>query len=228
MKFPVNIWTKFISHIVKVPVDKIDSGNEPLYVDLIKGRYQLSTDKAVYSFDDKYDNFVTAFRSIKADKFNQKNILVLGGGLGSVPFILEKNHSVKANFTIVEYDLNVIKLFNKYTRPRLESDVTIVETDAEYYMLNNSAHYDMIVIDLFIDDEIPEKFTSHEFLEICKEHLSEKGLLLYNCMTVSEIQKIHSADYKKFIFDVVFKKHDFVKTKYNYVLMGVNENTDIF
>ena len=222
MRFPVNFWTKKLSHLIKVPVDKIDSGSEPLYVDLIRGRYQLSTDKAVYSFDDKYDNFVAAFKSIKATEFNSKNILILGGGLGSVPYILEKNHEIEAHFTIVEYDLNVIKLFNKYSRPRLKSEVDIVAADAELYMLNLSKNYDMIVVDLFIDDEIPEKFTSHEFLEMCKEHLDADASLLYNCMTVTEAQKINANDYKNIIFDIVFKKTHVVKTKYNNVLVGKN------
>jgi len=222
LRFPVNFWTKALSHLVRVPVEKVDSGAEPLYVDLIKGRYQLSTDKAVYSFDDKYDNFVAAFKTINIKKFQRKNILVLGGGLGSVPYILEKNHGLKAHFTIVEYDLNVIKLFNKYSRPRLKSVVDIVEADAEHFIHNNNMTYDMIIIDLFIDDEIPEKFTSFEFLELCKANLAQNGLLLFNWMTVTELQKVHCADYKNLIFDVVFKEHRFVKTRYNYVLKGIN------
>jgi len=147
----------------------------------------------------------------------------LGGGLGSVPYILEKNHGIEAHFTIVEYDLNVIKLFNKYSRPRLKSEVDIVAADAELYMLNLSKNYDLIVVDLFIDDEIPEKFTSQEFLENCKYNLTPGGMLLYNCMTVTQLQKLLCTDYKNLIFNVVFKKNSLIKTKYNCVLVGVNE-----
>lgn len=65
--------------------------------------------------------------------------------------------------------------------------------------------YDMIIIDLFIDDEIPEKFTSFEFLGLLQGQSRPKWLVaFFNWMTVTELQKVHCADYKNLIFDVVF------------------------
>lgn len=222
-QFPVNRWTTFLSHLIKIPVERVEGKNENyLYVDLVKGRFQLSTDRAVYSFDDKYINFVAAFKAIQTQKLQQKNILVLGGGLGSVVYILEKDHGIKAHFTLVEYDLNVIKLFNKYTKPRLRSDIKIVEADAEYFIHNNDMTYDMIIIDLFIDMEIPKKFRSPEFLELCKNNTTKNGTLLMNWMTSSPIQQAWYKKYKSSVFDKVFPKSVFVKTRYNHVLVGSN------
>ncbi len=220
-QFPVNRWTIFLSHIVKIPIDRAEGKNdEYLYVDLVKGRFQLSTDRAVYSFDDKYINFVAAFKTLQTQKFHQKNILVLGGGLGSVVYILEKYHHIKAHFTLVEYDLNVIRLFNKYTKPRLKSDIKIVEADAEYFINNNDMTYDMIIVDLFIDLEIPKKFRNLEFLELCKNNLAKNGVLLMNWMTASPWQKARYNKFKTSTFDPVFPQNSFVKTRYNYVLVG--------
>lgn len=203
--------------------------DEALYVDLVKGRLQLSTDQAVYSFDDKYDNFVAAFKAVDMDSLAGSSFLVLGGGLGSVPYIVEKKHGIYPHFTLVEFDLSVVRLFARYTRPRLKSEVDIVSMDALEYMKRNKHKFDVIVIDLFIHDTIPDQFLEQSFLELCKKALHPSGLLLFNWMTVSRLQWTHYNDYKTLVFNKIMHETREVKTKYNYVLIGApgpgNEGT---
>lgn len=221
MKFSVNIWTKLLSHLVKIPVDQMSSlSDESLYVDLVKGRLQLSTDTAVYSFDDKYDNFVAAFKAADISSFAGKSFLVLGGGLGSVPYIVEKKHGIYPHFTLVEFDLSVVRLFARYTRPRLKSEVDIVSMDALEYMKRNMNKFDVIVIDLFIHDTIPDQFLEPSFLEMCKKALHPSGMILFNWMTVSRLQLTYYNDYRTLIFNRIMPETKEVKTKYNHVLIG--------
>ncbi|HMY84108.1 MAG: fused MFS/spermidine synthase [Saprospiraceae bacterium] len=221
MKLPVNTWTKLLSYLVKVPVSRSESINDgALYVDLVKGRLQLSTDHAVYSFDDKYDNFVKALKAVKADLFRNKSILVLGGGLGSIPYILEKNHQFQGELTMVENDPAVIRLFLEYSLPRMNTLIDIRESDAIIFMEQNSRKYDMIIVDLFIDDTVPDQFLEADFLMLCKVNLVKGGLVLFNWMTVTKAQTQNYKDYRDMIFNEIMDHPLEVKTKYNHILVG--------
>lgn len=67
--------------------------NPELKVYLSLGRLKLITGNAIYSYEDKYINFVEAFNFINIKNKSVKGALVLGLGLGSIPYILEKNSS---------------------------------------------------------------------------------------------------------------------------------------
>ena len=85
-------WKKILSYFFEFHIESAPSEINPhLYVSLNRGRYQLSTANAIYSFEDLYDNFFDAFKKVNLDQYPIKNVLVLGLGLGSIPLMLEKN-----------------------------------------------------------------------------------------------------------------------------------------
>ena len=97
---------KWLSYLLEQHIESVEGNLNPsLHVSLVNGRYQLSTDTAVYSFDDLYDNFTTAFQQTNFDTFKPKSVLLLGLGLGSVPYILETTYGIKPLYTAVELDL---------------------------------------------------------------------------------------------------------------------------
>ena len=57
-------------------------------------------------------------------------------------------------------------------------------------MLNNDETYDLIAFDVYIDDTIPGKFETSEFLNALKKRLSNNGMLVFNKDT-------HPPDMKK-------------------------------
>ena len=82
-------WQRLLSYIVDVPLETLQSNDhDTLQISLVRNRFQLSTAKSIYSFDDLYLNFLRAFRKIELPP-DGSNVLLLGLGLGSVPFILE-------------------------------------------------------------------------------------------------------------------------------------------
>ena len=112
MKQP--LWKRFLSYLFEIHIESTSSEYNPhLYVSLQKGRYQLSTANAVYSFEDLYDNFSDAFKEIDLDRLNIQNVLILGFGLGSIPIILEQNFKKKYHYTGVEIDEEVLYLAKK-------------------------------------------------------------------------------------------------------------------
>lgn len=156
--------------------------NPELAVVLDRGRLQLLSGNAIYSWDDLYHNFTLAFGTIDLDEESIEDVLVLGFGLGSVPYILEKIFDRSYNYTGVEWDETVAALASKYTLPRLSSAVEIITADAGVFVEVTRQKFDLIAVDIFEDDRTPEQFATVEFLHTCARRLNPGGLLLYNCL----------------------------------------------
>ncbi len=201
MKIPW--WTKLLSYIKDIHVETTSSFyNDALEVLLSKGEYQLVTPDAIYSYGMRYDNFLDAFKKIKIKEKKITNALILGLGLGSIPYMLEKRFDKKYQFTAIEIDPEIIHLASKYVLDDLQSSVTTICADAMVYMALNDKKYDLICMDIFVSDYIPEEFESHQFLAMLKDALSPSGILMYNRLY------LYDKDQKKtdIFFERVFKK----------------------
>ena len=77
------------------------------------------------------------------------DVLVLGLGMGYVPFMMSEKSEVK-HITIIEKDKNIINLFNKVLFPsfRNKNKITIICDDAISYV-SNKKRYDYIFADLW-------------------------------------------------------------------------------
>jgi len=83
------------------------------------------------------------------------NVLVLGLGMGYVPFMLARKKCVQS-ITIVEKDQNIIDLFKSLIWPNFENKekIKIVKDDAiEYVKKQKEARWDYIFADLWHDPE---------------------------------------------------------------------------
>lgn len=192
--------------------------SDVLEVWLNKGRCQLCSAHAVYSYEDKYVNFYEAFRRKASDIVPQSEVLILGYGLGSIPYILEKKLHLPMYYTAVEIDPQVIHLADKYTHPKIISPVTTFETDAYVFLQYDNALYDLICIDLFIDDRVPEEFRTPDFLHMCKERLTSRGILIFNHLSSSKHYNVPS--YYIQVFKEVFPQGTCIQTRYNSMLVS--------
>jgi len=175
------LWKRLLSYVHEFHIESTSSKYNPhMYVSLSRGRYQLSTANAIYSHADLYDNFSEAFHKIDLDKNHIKKVLILGFGLGSIPIILEQLFQKKYHYTAVEIDEEVLYLANKYAMPHIESSVEFVCADAFIYVNQSKEQFDMIAVDLFLDDVVPIQFEQKDFLQGLKKLLNPNGILLYN------------------------------------------------
>ncbi len=191
-------WKKYLSYIIDYPIESTGSDHNPeLYVQLVKGRYQLSTHNAIYSFADKYDNFFGIFEALNLpDDDENIDVLILGLGMASIPYMLEKNFNKKYNYTAVEIDEEVTYLASKYVLNDLESEIQLITADAFSFLQLDESKYDIIAMDIFDSDIIPEQFESEDFLTLLKDSLSEDGLLIYNRLFQSkEDEKLSNSFY---------------------------------
>ena len=81
------------------------------------------------------------------------NVLVLGLGLGYVPFMMALKDEVK-HITIIEKDVDIINLFNQMIYPSFKNKnkITIIKDDAISYTKHNH-RYDYIFADLWHSSE---------------------------------------------------------------------------
>ncbi|MEL7021873.1 MAG: hypothetical protein AAGK47_09700, partial [Bacteroidota bacterium] len=102
----VPTWKKWLSYLTEIHIESAPSEINPhLYVSLRRGRYQLCTANAIYSYEDLYSNFYKAFEQVNLHKIKGDRVLILGYGMGSIPYILEKKMNYDFNYTAIEIDL---------------------------------------------------------------------------------------------------------------------------
>lgn len=214
-------WKIWLSHLMEIHLESTSSEYNPhLYVSLRRGRYQLSTAKAIYSYGDLYDNFSKAFQRIDLDKIPGPEVLVLGLGLGSIPIILEKKLQRHFYYTAVEVDEAVIDLASRYTLPDLESPVQIICADAYAFVMQSETQYDLICMDVFIDDAVPSPFESEEFVEQLSDLLAPGGVLLYNRLTAAIKDTRKSQQFFKQVFLPVFPEGKYINVQGNWILLN--------
>jgi len=214
-------WKYLLSYLWEVHIESAPSEINPhLYVSLKWGRYQLSTANAIYSFEDKYDNFFNSFLELDLDKLPGKRVLILGLGLASIIFMLERKFGKEFDYTAVELDEAVIYLASKYVLDDIHSPVQLIQADANRFMELNEEEYDLIIMDVFVDDIIPDEMEQTHFLERIQSSLHPDGLFMFNRLAYHEKDRTHSEKYFNNIFKQVFMDGCFIQVKGNYMLMN--------
>jgi spermidine synthase len=122
------------------------------------------------------------FENIK----NLNSILVLGVAGGSVIKTLVNEINFKGEITGVEIDPEIISLANKYFNLDEIQNLTIIIDDASKFVQKTSKTFDLVIIDIFQDNSMPEFLFELEFVENTIFHLNPGGYLLFNTMINSE------------------------------------------
>jgi len=216
---PAPLWKRLLSYLTEIHVETSGSEINPqLHVSLVKGRYQLCTENAIYSYGDLYDNFCQAFDSIDFDQVKIQKVLILGFGLGSIPVILEQRFTERFHYTAVEIDEAVLDLANRYTMPDIHSPVEFYCTDAIAYVRQCQEQFDMINVDVFLDDTIPEALEQVDFLSQLDSILAPNGLILYNRLAFTSEDVKNARTFYEQKFEAVFPNGTFLEVKGNWIL----------
>lgn len=173
-------WHRYLSYISEVRIECSSSDHHDyLQVSAIQGRYQLSTDKSIYSFDDLYLNFYKAFSKLEMPAAGA-DVLVLGLGLASIPWMLERSFDKKYHYVCVDIDEEVIRLASKYRIPMLQSPLEVQCCDAGIFLDVDNRKFDLICVDVFLDDLVPNHVATLDRVRQLRDKLSTDGVLLWN------------------------------------------------
>ncbi len=201
--------------------DATSAHNPVLQVYLCKGEYQLLTKNAIYSWGNRYQNFSRIFAQLDwAQLPARPNILVLGLGLGAIPLMLEKKFGKNGYFTCVEIDAEVIRLAEKYVLSALASPLDCICADADVFVDICEDRFDLICMDIFLDDKIPHSFYSPDFLTTLAECLEPNGILIYNKLAYHQKDKIEAREFYKNVFQPIFQQGTCEDVGGNYLLIN--------
>ena len=215
-----SFWKKIISYITELHIESAPSDINPhLYVSLNRGRYQLCTANAIYSYEDLYDNYFEAFKKIEIEKRKIENVLILGFGLGSIPFMLEKHFQKKYHYTAIEIDESVIYLATKYALPEIDSPIQMICANAFAFVMQCQQQFDLVCMDVFLDDIVPEEFEDSDFLENLKQLIAKDGLLLYNRLANTPQDLNATQTFFKEKFQSVFPEGKYLEVRGNWMLL---------
>ncbi|MHB1277528.1 MAG: spermidine synthase [Bacteroidia bacterium] len=153
--------------------------NGNLEINLVNGKKVLDTRSSNYSFGSLQHILERGLKTIAFDQRFQ-HILVLGMGAGSIVESIRNRFHSNAVITLVDIDpLMEIIAREEFTLERFD-DVRVVIMDAEEFLLERHDPFDLILVDLFIIDTIPEKFTQKPFIDLLSLHLNPGGKIIYN------------------------------------------------
>lgn len=159
-----------------------------LEVWLVNGKLMLNSAHANQSFDSLYRVFQKVFEEIQLEHQPVRQALLLGLGAGSVPQLIEEELVMNCKVTAIEKDPLMIELGKKYFNLNRFKHLQIIQADALHFVELCHSRFELIIIDLFVDDHVPEPFTSDKFLRQLIRLLAPDGFLLFNMIVTNKDQ----------------------------------------
>ena len=142
-----------------------------------------------------YTKLLTAALLVKPQA---QDILIVGLGGGTLPRTFHELLP-QAQITSVEIDPAVVKAAKQYFAYSENTQVHTVIQDARVYikrMLREGKRWDLIVLDAFNGDYIPEHLMTQEFLTEVKKSLKPNGMVAANTFANSRLYQHESVTYE--------------------------------
>jgi spermidine synthase len=173
-----------LSFIYPVLIEsRLGEVNPYLEVKKFNGQYILNSETVNYSYGDHYELFDSLFYKINIQQRDFTNVLVLGMGAGSVISLLTEKYGRECKITAIEKDGVVIELAKNYFDIERFGSLTVINDDASKFVSETKETFDLIIVDLFIDMEVPKQFSSIEFISNLKRIATTNCCVIYNKIT---------------------------------------------
>ncbi|MFU8816806.1 MAG: spermidine synthase [Pseudomonadales bacterium] len=127
-----------------------------------------------------------------------QRILVLGLGGGTLPLALDEILP-DSYIDAVEIDPAVVRVAREFFAFAPSERVRVAAQDGRVFVkraLQQGERYDLIMLDAFTGEYIPEHMMTEEFLREVKQLLSEDGVLAANTFSVSDLYDHESVTYQ--------------------------------
>lgn len=134
-----------------------------------------------------------------------QRILVLGLGGGTLPMALDEIFP-DTRIDAVEIDPAVVRVAREFFAFAPSQRVSVFDQDARVFVkraVQQGERYDLIMLDAFNGEYIPEHLMTREFLEETQQLLSDGGVLAANTFSISDLYHHESVTYQA-VFDTFF------------------------
>jgi len=152
--------------------------NGMLEITLLDGKKVLDSKGANYSYGSLQQIFENGIDKINLSKVN--SVLLLGLGGGCVIDSLRNKFLYQNNITAVELDATIIKIAQEEFGIKTTDNLNIIHQDAFVFVKETVANFDVILVDIFIDQKVPEQFYSDLFCHQIYRILNLNGNIIFN------------------------------------------------
>ncbi len=192
---------KAISYLFPTTVKTgVTSKGQSYEINFENGYKVLNSQNANYSYGSLHQIMQKGiFEVLK--KIKPTRILMLGLGGGSAVEILHKKCDWPITIKAIEFDEDLAQFakeeFKMNTYPALE---IVIDDAFEWVKNNQDCKFDLIIDDLFLDDQVPETCFEKKYLEYMSHLLSENGIYFRNMMNIKENLRLTYETYLQSLF----------------------------
>jgi spermidine synthase len=126
------------------------------------------------------------------------NVLIVGLGGGTLPATLAQLYP-NARIDVVELDPAVVTVAKAYFDFAPTPNMSVFEQDARVWVKRAASaprRYDLVMLDAFNGDYIPEHLMTREYLQEVRELLVDGGVVASNTFAISQLYHNESATYE--------------------------------
>ena len=154
-------------------------------------------------------------------KPNPERILIVGLGGGTLPTALRELYP-EARIDAIEIDPAVKAVAETYFGFQESENLQVILQDARVFTkraLARGDSYDLIMLDAFNGDYIPEHLMTREYLQETRSLLAENGVLAANTFSISKLYDAESVTYRD-VFGIFYNVRS--STSANRVILASN------
>lgn len=179
---------KWLSYILPITIyEKKSQISKNLEVTWNNGKLVIDSENTNYSYGSLQKVLRNGLYSIGKERIqNMNSILVLGVAGGSVIKTLVDEFQFTGKITGVEIDEEITTIANQYFKLNEITNYTPIIADANEFVKNTTEKFDLIIIDIFQDANMPDFLFEKKFISNIKQLLNSKGFVLFNTMNLDE------------------------------------------
>lgn len=173
---------RILSYFTPITILKKESNiSKSFEVTWNDGKLVLDTENTNFSYGSLQKVLKKGLFEIGIEEIqNAKNILLLGVAGGSVIQTLVNDFNFKGKITGVDIDEEIIEIGRLYFDLDTFENLEIIISDAEVFVKNNADKYELIIIDIFQDNVMPDFLFEVSFINNLKKRLGHNGNILFN------------------------------------------------
>ena len=130
---------------------------------------------------------------------NPRRVLIAGLGGGSLPSALTTLFP-EAQIDVIEIDQAVVNVAKEFFDFEVTDQVSVIVNDARVYVKRAALlerKYDLVILDAFTGDYIPEHLLTLEFLQEVRSIMTPDGVLVANTFSTSRFYDHESETYQR-------------------------------
>lgn len=175
--------SKLLSWLYPIQLEKVQGElGHQLEINAHNGKLVLDTATVNYSYGSLQEVFDQAFKKTGLYERELHSVLIPGFGSGCVSQLLHEKCDPDIEVVGIEADREVIRLAKKYFPEANSSHVKIIHSDAAEYVRNVPGNFDLVVVDVFVNNQVPLACQSVDFFADVKSHLNMQGKIYVNKM----------------------------------------------